>query len=129
MRASAAEQILGNNPTKAEPVRMPSLEKEPKSSALTEANLMSLVKKDGPPQQKKEKEHFELEHIDNYKGKSLEELEAILDAHNQARAPKPTTKRVSSENRQVGKEALPTGPLKNRRQSATGAREVPTGLG
>lgn len=32
------------------------------------------------------KDYAELEPIENYKGKSLEELEAILDAHNAAQA-------------------------------------------
>ena len=52
------------------------------------------LKPDAPPTKpvKVEDKDFELEPIEAYKGKSIEELEAILDAHNNARANKPEPK-------------------------------------
>lgn len=44
---------------------------------LTEESIANLVKNKDP-----RRNAFEIEPIENYKGKSIEELEAILDKHN-----------------------------------------------
>ena len=56
----------------------------PKKSQLTEENIHSLVSKPANPL----RNSYELEPIENYKGKSVAELEAILDAHNAHNAAK-----------------------------------------
>lgn len=54
----------------------------PKASMLNKENLNNLGKKE----ENKVKEPV-IEPIENYKGKSVEELEAILDAYNKAKKP------------------------------------------
>lgn len=54
--------------------------------ALTSESLANLGQKDNMAVGGRGDHHAELEPIENYKGKSLEELEAILDAHNVSQA-------------------------------------------
>ena len=56
----------------------------PKKSQLTEENIYSLASKPANPL----RNSYELEPIENYKGKSIAELEAILDSHNAHQAAK-----------------------------------------
>lgn len=63
---------------------------------------------------------YELQPVENYKGKSIEELEAILDAHNKARAggsdapPKPRNSSAAPEEK---KDAAPPKPKESRYNS------------
>lgn len=56
----------------------------PKKSQLTEENIFALASKPANSL----RNSYELEPIENYKGKSVAELEAILDAHNAHNAAK-----------------------------------------
>jgi hypothetical protein len=55
-----------------------------KKSQLTEENVFNLASKPPNPL----RSSYELEPIENYQGKSIAELEAILDSHNAHNAAK-----------------------------------------
>ena len=60
----------------------------PKAPAVVNESIANMASRDASAGAAKKNDHSELEPIENYKGKSLEELEAILDAHNAAQAKK-----------------------------------------
>ena len=84
--AAAAEAQIHK---KADPMRL-SMEKPLPKAPVAPANesIANLAQQDPVPvaAASSKKDYGQLEPIENYKGKSLEELEAILDAHNAAQA-------------------------------------------